>query len=190
MTLQRKSRKCALYPTTHQGQVSPTGHQRIFYSRSHQGLLITANKFRCTKKSFVINHCSSGRVLWRQHFNASRDNALPHTTSGPKSPTGHQRIFCSSSHQGLLITANKFRCTNKSFVINHCSNGRVVLRRHFNASRDNALHHTTSGPFKGPGPCSIRAQGPDIAIGPQYPNWNWARFRAQGPDLCPVSISR
>ena len=68
------------YPTPHQGQKSPTGHQPIFYSRSHQGLLITPKKFLCTKKCFLINHCSNGRVLWRRHFNASRDYALftPH----------------------------------------------------------------------------------------------------------------
>src|SRR5271165_4536178 len=79
-TLQLKSRLCALYPTPYQGQKSPTGHQPIFYPRFHQGLPITANKFHCTKKSFLITHRSTGRVLCRRHFNASRDYALftPH----------------------------------------------------------------------------------------------------------------
>ena len=210
-TLQRKSRLCAFYPTPYQSQKSPTGHQPIFYSRSHQGLLKTANKFHCTKKSFLINHCSNGRALLRRHFNASQRLCALYPTpyQGLKSPTGYQPIFYPRSHQGLLITANKFRCTKnlssltiaqtdvfygddtstqvatmryptphqgqisstshkpifyprshqgpvmttntfrctkQSFVINHYSNGRVLWRRHFNASSDYALPHTTSRP--------------------------------------------
>ena len=162
-TLQRKSRQCALYPTPHQGQKSPTGHQAIFYSRSHQGLLITPNKLRCTKKSFVINHCSNGRVPLRRHFNASRDYArfTPRHISVKGRSGLHQPIFYPRSYQEPLIAVNKFHCTKKSLAINHCSNGRVLLRSHFNASRDYAQftpHH-------------IKAKSRLLAISPYLPTF-------------------
>ena len=157
-TLQRKSRQCALYPTPHQGQKSPTGHQPKFYPRFHQGLLITANKFLCTKKSFVINHCSNGLILLPRHFNASRVYAQHHTRSGPKV------AYWSSAH--ILLTlppraphnSQHVSLHKKSVLIKHCSYRLIQWRRHFNASRDYALftpHH-------------IKAKSRLLAISPYF----------------------
>ena len=146
-TLQSKSRLCQVYPTPYQGQRSPSLHQPIFYPRSYQEPLIAANKLNCIKNILPLTiaqkdvfYCEATST----HVATMR--GLPHTVSGQRSPGLHQPIFYPRSYQEPLIVANKFKCTKKSFAINHCSNGRVLLRRHFNASATmRGLPHTTSG---------------------------------------------
>ena len=87
------------YPTPHQGQMSPTGHQPIFNTHSHQGSPMCHNSlnFPGAKKYFLLTiaqthelHCEDTTTQ------VATMRSLPHTTSGPKV------AYWSSAH--ILLT--------------------------------------------------------------------------------------
>ena len=134
-------------PTPYQCQRSLSLHQPIFYTPSYQEPLIAANKLNCIKNILPLTIAQKDVFYCEDtSTHVATMRGLPHTVSGQRSPGLHQPIFYPRSYQEPLIVANKFKCTKKSFAINHCSNGRVLLRRHFNASATmRGLPHTTSG---------------------------------------------
>ena len=115
-------------------------------------------------------------LLLRRHFTVSRDYALPHPTSrtnvANRSSTHVQHTFPPKAPH-RVITANNFPCRKQHFFLLHCSYGLILLRRHFNATRDYALFI----------PHQIRVKGRLLDISPYF-----THVTIKGPSYQPTTF--